>query len=205
MPDSKKTLHRAALLAVTAIIGAAACGGEEPNPPIRSEAQLYDIAAGKSDLFCPCEWLRENKPSWFKTAASLGLCSCAEVMCALYCEHGFVQGADGCAQCKCAEPPACESPLCTELCEYGLQQDARGCATCECVDPYACNQSADCALAKADCCGCQAGGASVAINNEHKALFEQLSCAMADVICTQRYRCAGETPVCAAGRCELVP
>lgn len=43
-----------------------------------------------------------DKP--MKFASFLFSAHCSNVMCAMYCEHGFQVGADGCETCKCNQP-----------------------------------------------------------------------------------------------------
>jgi hypothetical protein len=57
---------------------------------------------------------------------------CPEVMCMLYCEHGFVKDENGCDTCSCVE---CDPVLCRMYCEYGWSKDENGCDICECSDP----------------------------------------------------------------------
>jgi hypothetical protein len=57
---------------------------------------------------------------------------CPEVMCRMYCEHGWaVNKTTGCEMCACHE---CEPLSCRMDCEHGLAQDERGCDMCQCRD-----------------------------------------------------------------------
>ena len=74
---------------------------------------------------------------------------CPEVMCMMYCEHGFATGGDGCPQCVCTAPPpagappqpppsplptSCPEIMCRMACEYGYKTGDNGCQLCVCLD-----------------------------------------------------------------------
>lgn len=69
---------------------------------------------------------------------------CPEVMCAMYCEHGFQKNEDGCDICKCREQDQvkCNNtlPECSTECPHGYlhRKDSQGCPTCECRQPDRC-------------------------------------------------------------------
>merc|ERR1711966_15838 len=64
-------------------------------------------------------------------------------MCALFCENGFQQDANGCDTCVCNAPPTNECPevMCALFCEFGMPVDEQGCTVCTCIDPC---QDVDC-------------------------------------------------------------
>jgi hypothetical protein len=63
--------------------------------------------------------------------------SCEPVQCAMYCEHGFAKGPDGCELCACNPPPSCEPVACNLYCEHGFAKGPDGCELCAC-NPAAC-------------------------------------------------------------------
>jgi hypothetical protein len=66
-----------------------------------------------------------------------------------------------------------------------------------------CSNDNDCTYVDLDCCGCTAGGSSLAINADHVADFEEanpLDCDTGES-CVMVYRCGGD-PVCRGGNCQ---
>ena len=78
---------------------------------------------------------------------------CSPVLCELYCPYGFVDGADGCPICRCADPPGGE--MCTTdlecpqpLCLPGGPCPRNVCVDGECVseDRAECASDLDCPM-----------------------------------------------------------
>ncbi|XP_033104618.1 cysteine-rich motor neuron 1 protein-like isoform X7 [Anneissia japonica] len=65
---------------------------------------------------------------------------CAEVMCEMFCEHGFEQDDNGCDMCTCKANPLCAEVMCMMFCEHGFEQDENGCDTCICKANPLCSE-----------------------------------------------------------------
>ena len=61
---------------------------------------------------------------------------CSDVMCAMYCPHGFKKDENGCDICECHE---CSPIMCMMHCEYGFEVDERGCDICKCKREATCS------------------------------------------------------------------
>jgi hypothetical protein len=94
----------------------------------------------------------------------------------------------------------------TRVCDAGFEVDAAGCAVDQCaaVAPE-CEVDCDCALAPADCCGCELGGADTAVP------AAELDDHLASLECADESFCPGidacdetATPSCLGGTCRLV-
>ncbi len=73
------------------------------------------------------------------------------------------------------------------------------------VDFRACTQDSDCVKVPADCCGCQAGGASIAINKAYLEVWNEKKLgACQGIACIQLYKCADDEPECVENECRLV-
>ncbi len=77
----------------------------------------------------------------------------------------------------------------------------------ECFTP--CSASADCVLARTNCCGCTSGGRRIAINKAHTAAFDaKLSC-VGPSICLPVFHCEtcsagfGSAVACLSGHCAI--
>jgi len=70
-------------------------------------------------------------------------------------------------------------------------------------NPYACESSSDCVMAKADCCGCQMGGTSVAINRDFADMAGPDPLICAHIACLAYYNCFGVAH-CIDGMCATV-
>jgi len=75
--------------------------------------------------------------------------ACAEVMCMIHCENGFLADENGCDTCACgeaAEDIACPEVMCMIHCENGFLADEKGCDTCACGAALdsGCESDADC-------------------------------------------------------------
>ncbi|CAG2256573.1 unnamed protein product [Mytilus edulis] len=66
-----------------------------------------------------------------------GKCS-NKPLCMMYCEYGNHVDQDGCAICKCKQPPYCSNVMCAMYCEHGFQVGADGCEICKCNQPPHC-------------------------------------------------------------------
>ncbi|XP_038060820.1 cysteine-rich motor neuron 1 protein-like isoform X2 [Patiria miniata] len=66
---------------------------------------------------------------------------CPDVMCMIFCTHGFQKDENGCNVCTCkTEPVTCPPILCQRFCEEGAFIDENGCDTCQCKgDPDICS------------------------------------------------------------------
>ncbi|XP_022109246.1 prestalk protein-like [Acanthaster planci] len=86
---------------------------------------------------------------------------CAEVLCMMFCAHGFQKDDDGCDVCSCnIEPVTCPPVLCQRFCEDGAVVDENGCDTCQCKGdpdvclPITCNMFCDYGFEKDAATGC---------------------------------------------------
>lgn len=68
---------------------------------------------------------------------------------------------------------------------------------------YACQTDDDCILASADCCGCQSGGSSVAVNVNYTHMVGPDPAECTDVMCTMVYMCFGRA-ACVSNQCTHV-
>ncbi|VDI75200.1 Hypothetical predicted protein, partial [Mytilus galloprovincialis] len=59
-------------------------------------------------------------------------------LCMMQCEYGNHVDQDGCAICKCKQPPHCPHVMCAMYCEHGFQVGADECETCKCNQPPHC-------------------------------------------------------------------
>jgi hypothetical protein len=97
-------------------------------------------------------------------------------VCDIWCEHGNVLDANGCATCACNPAPetgaggsagGCSGVICQLWCEYGNVLDADGCPTCACnpapnepanhcqgLGERACNATSGCLGIYDDSCAC---------------------------------------------------
>jgi len=91
----------------------------------------------------------------------------------------------------------------------GLMITAYGCGKESYILPpdgtvYSCLRDNDCIMVPLDCCGCNMGGKSTAINSMYKEEWESRrkeKCK--DTVCMAVYLCGNERPRCAGGRCVL--
>ncbi len=75
---------------------------------------------------------------------------------------------------------------------------------CELGEFAKCSPGDLCMRTRADCCGCEMGGESVAINAERAdEWLSQIPCPPGTV-CLAWYLCTDEIPMCVGGCCELV-
>jgi hypothetical protein len=59
-------------------------------------------------------------------------------MCRMFCEHGFVKGADGCDTCACNPGPRVANHCisfrtCRRVCANGFKKAPNGCDICSCA------------------------------------------------------------------------
>ncbi len=102
---------------------------------------------------------------------------------------------------------ACVAMACPTACAGGYQVDATGCASCACAAPVGdgCTTDRDCVQTRADCCGCDQGGADTAVLARDRAAFDASLGCPAQPACPSVDVCApGAAPMCIQGRCELV-
>ncbi|XP_052084763.1 antistasin-like isoform X2 [Mytilus californianus] len=59
-------------------------------------------------------------------------------LCMMLCKYGNHVDQDGCAICKCKQPPHCLNVMCAMYCEHGFRVGADGCQTCKCKQPPHC-------------------------------------------------------------------
>ncbi|PIK46710.1 putative neurogenic locus notch-like protein 1-like [Apostichopus japonicus] len=59
---------------------------------------------------------------------------CPEVMCMMFCEHGYEVDEEGCNTCVCKEPVDCPDMYCLIACEHALKLHEHGCKTCFCLE-----------------------------------------------------------------------
>jgi len=101
---------------------------------------------------------------------------------------------------------ACVELECTETCAAGYTIDPTGCLSCACAapEPGGCMRDSDCVQTRADCCGCDQGGADTAVLAASLGGFEaDLGCP-ASPACPSVNVCEpGATPQCVQGACEL--
>ena len=100
----------------------------------------------------------------------------------------------------------CVALTCAMSCAGGYAIDATGCLECACADvgQPACSVDADCTRTRADCCGCQMGGADTAVPISQQPTYDaSLGCPEAPQ-CPGGDSCAaGLSPRCIEGSCEL--
>ncbi|XP_071139156.1 antistasin-like [Mytilus edulis] len=60
-----------------------------------------------------------------------GKCS-NKPLCMMYCEYGNRVDQDGCAICKCKQPPHCKPVKCRMNCDGGFKVGTDGCQICKC-------------------------------------------------------------------------
>jgi hypothetical protein len=103
---------------------------------------------------------------------------------------------------------ACSPVACAVSCPLGYVLDVTGCLECACADVAApaCASDGDCVRTRADCCGCQHGGADTAVPAGNLADYDAgLGCSD-DPVCPQTDSCAaGLAARCIEGACELAP
>ena len=101
---------------------------------------------------------------------------------------------------------ACVELECTESCAAGYTIDPTGCLSCECAipEPGGCTLDGDCVQTRADCCGCDQGGADTAVLAGFRPGYDaNLGCS-ASPACPSVDVCEpGATPQCVQGQCEL--
>jgi len=101
---------------------------------------------------------------------------------------------------------ACVEMECTESCAAGYAIDPTGCLSCACAMPPAggCMTDNDCVQTRADCCGCEQGGADTAVLASSLAGYENdLSCPPSPACPSVNVCEVGATPQCIQGACEL--
>jgi len=129
-----------------------------PEPPICPEimCRMYCEDGYVTDdngcMTCECnqkppnycytrELWSDEKKEWCCENMDIGCPDCPEVMCRIYCEHGYVKDLNGCDTCQCnPEPPICPDIMCPMSLMCGIGKDDKGCDTCECniVPPVEC-------------------------------------------------------------------
>jgi hypothetical protein len=139
----------------------------------------------------------------------------------------------GWARYECVEgrcTPTCETPeprnRCERLggyCTYFMEECSEGmtganepgqmlgceggrsakCCVPAAPNPYACDTSADCVMVKADCCGCQMGGSSVAVNRAFADAAQPDPATCEGIMCLAVYNCTG-VAACLSGLCGIV-
>ena len=50
--------------------------------------------------------------------------ACDDIMCTMFCEHGFQHDENGCEICQCNN---CPQMQCMMFCEHGFKKDSDGC------------------------------------------------------------------------------
>lgn len=101
---------------------------------------------------------------------------------------------------------ACAAVACTETHASGYAVDASGCLSCAAATPDTyCTAASDCVQTRADCCGCAGGGMDTAVPATMRGSYDDMLACPSDPLCPGTNTCdAGEQPVCAQGRCELL-
>lgn len=115
------------------------------------------------------------------------------------CEFGEEWCVDG----TCS---ACDNGgrFCKMYCADGMVDPRNGCQPCRCKeDIFACASDDECVVAKADCCGCQMGGTSVAVNRDHADEVGPDPESCQHIACKAVYTCRGN-PACVDGQCMIV-
>lgn len=139
---SARSVTRASISSKTCHIGGCSNQICSAEPGLASTCEWTDTYACYANA--KCEVQVDGECGWTQTeelkVCLAGPIVCAEVLCAIYCEFGYVMDANGCNTCACAVPP--------KRCG-GIQGLA--CASGEiCVD----DPTVDCILAQsADCTG----------------------------------------------------
>lgn len=130
-------------------------GGETQRPAL--DERRAAVASGKADNSGSCEGACGGQSAdgcWCDDACdNYGDCcadkkdvcdGCGEVMCTLYCEHGFETDEDGCQVCSCKDAPAVDPKSCAGSCG----EKAPGGCWCDAQ----CAQYGDCCADKAEIC-----------------------------------------------------
>lgn len=102
---------------------------------------------------------------------------------------------------------ACVELACATECPDGYAIDPMtGCLSCTCAAPAlaGCAVDGDCVQTRADCCGCAAGGADIAVLATDRAAYDAGLMCPAAPLCPAVDVCEPEAaPRCIQGRCEL--
>lgn len=160
---------------------------------------------------CGCDGKSYDNPCFADAAgasvAKKGLCQQDCPMLAPpgpgFCPNGtIVPNVDPVTSCVTSFGCKCNTEACPIWCEYGYEKDAFGCTLCSCVDPFACQQDSECTVTKADCCGCQMGGTSVAVNKKYKDQVGPADGQCDGMMCLAVYMCFG-SPACVGGQCVI--
>lgn len=106
---------------------------------------------------------------------------------------------------------ACEVTECPATdCADGYAIDAAtGCVSCACAAPAgpgaSCRSNTECVATRADCCGCENGGAETAVPASEQAAYDQMLGCDAYPQCPGVNTCAMDAePSCVQGSCKLV-
>lgn len=90
-----------------------------------------------------------------------------------------------------------------DMCESKSEVCCRVPGPDDCQDLLWCNQDSDCVMTNLDCCGCQSGGLSFAINTMCEQVWQDgMDCE--GIACLAVYNCGDEEPACVNGQCALV-
>src|SRR5688572_30476433 len=179
-----------------------AVGGEADNdgaPDPASPGELHGcnrddqcVLAAATCCECPSFAIRADDPA--NDACSGGSCepSCPTNVQAV-CNSGSCE-------------LACKPLGCGETCADGFMIDATGCLSCACAVPPddGCTDHSQCVRTRADCCGCEHGGADTAVLASELAAHEaELGCSDTPQCPFSEGTCEAAEPRCIQGRCEL--
>jgi hypothetical protein len=127
--------------------------------------------------------------------------SCANVMCPPMSCPNDVAAACNFGKCELT----CVKMQCPMSCPAGYAIDATGCLSCTCAQAASdCVADGQCVETRADCCGCQLGGADTAVLASEQASFDaSLHCPQMPFCPMQNVCEPGASPHCVQGSCAL--
>lgn len=170
-----------------------------PGSPSSSEtwclSDVECVAAGPTCCACPTFAVRADDPV---VRACEGVPCPGDATCS-----GHVRAA--CEEGRCVL--ACAPMECSLACPSGFAVDVTGCLSCACApaDVAECAEDTECVATRADCCGCQEGGADTAVPAAQLAAFDQALQCPPSPACPSIDICdPAAAPRCIQGRCELV-
>jgi hypothetical protein len=175
-------------------------GVDDPAPDVECGVDADCAPAAASCCECPTFAL-SVATGWADACADV-VDTCADPSFAEACPLTEAVCADGACALRC------QAVVCETACDTGFARDEGGCLLCECAggSPPAseCVDDGDCVRTRADCCGCEQGGADTAVPADQQTDFEAgLDCDPSPV-CPGVDVCEpGAEPRCVAGSCAL--